>query len=136
MKFNRYKNISSSDISSLENEVNTLISKGCKPLGGISIAVTDRSILYVQTVIVEDESNNSLGALEKGGDLRRVRTRSEIQELMNELNDPAYIAPVPRYFSEVKRLALDGQKLAAVKYLMENTEMGLKEAKDWVDNYA
>ena len=108
MKFNRYKNISSSDISSLENEVNTLISKGCKPLGGISIAVTDRSILYVQTVIVEDESNNSLGAL----------------------------SSEPSYLSEVKRLVLDGQKLAAVKYLMENTEMGLKEAKDWVDNYA
>lgn len=107
MKFNRYKNILSADIAGLENEVNTLISKGCKPLGGISITVADRNIVYAQTVVVEDESNNSLG------------------EFSSE----------PYYLSEVRRLVLNGEKLAAVKHLKANSEMGLKEAKYWVDTH-
>jgi ribosomal protein L7/L12 len=37
------------------------------------------------------------------------------------------------YIIEVKKLALSGNKLVAVKLLKEKTGMDLREAKEWVD---
>ena len=63
--------------------------------------------MYLQAVIVDDDSNNSLGVF-----------NSE-----------------PEYFAEVRDLAVF-KKLVAIKLLMEKSGMGLKDSKDWVDeNY-
>ena len=106
MKYNKYKNISNKDLSSLAKTVNDFISKGCKPLGGVTVVVGVSNIIYVQTIIVDNDSNNALG----------------------EFNSE------PSYFREVRELASSGNKLSAVKLLKEETGIDLREAKEWVDN--
>ncbi len=106
MKYNKYKNISNKDLSSLAKTVNDFISKGCKPLGGVTVVVGVSNIIYVQTIIVDNDSNNALG----------------------EFNSE------PWYFREVRELASSGNKLSAVKLLKEETGIDLREAKEWVDN--
>ena len=106
MKYNKYKNIWNKDLNSLDQAINDFIAKGCKPLGGVSIVVGDKNMIYVQTITVDNDSNNVLG----------------------EFNtDPSYLI-------EVRELASSGNKLSAVKLLKDKTDMGLKEAKEWVDN--
>lgn len=40
---------------------------------------------------------------------------------------------VPAYLNEVKRLLLSGEKVKAIKVVCDNTNCGLKEAKDYVE---
>ena len=107
MKNNKYKNIYSKSLTSLDSIVNKLIADGCRPIGGVSVVVSDRAqnIVYVQTVVVDNENNSILGEF----------------------------TPEPRYYEKVKELAKT-QKLAAVKLFMEESGMDLKESKEWVDN--
>ena len=106
MKNNKYKNIWNKDLNSLDHTINDFISKGCKPLGGVSVVVGDKNIIYVQTIAVDNDSNNILG----------------------EFNSE------PLYLREVRELASSGNKLSAVKLLKDETGMDLKEAKEWIDN--
>jgi hypothetical protein len=105
MKYNSYKTISSHNLDFLNIEVNDFISKGCLPLGGVSSVNDGKNILFLQTLTVNDESNDALG-------------EKTIEE---------------EYIIEVKKLALSGNKLVAVKLLKEKTGMDLREAKEWVD---
>jgi hypothetical protein len=106
MKYNKYKNILNKDLNSLDQTINDFISKGCKPIGGVSIVVGVKNILYVQTITVDSDSNSVLG----------------------EINSE------PLYFRKVRELASSGNKLSAVKLLKDETGMDLREAKEWVDN--
>ena len=108
MKYNSYKTISNHNLDSLNIEVNNFISKGCVPLGGVSSVNDGKNILFLQTLTVNDESNDALGE----------KTFEE------------------EYIIEVKKLALSGSKLRAVELLKEKIGMSLIEAKEWVDrNY-
>jgi len=108
MKYNSYKTISNHNLDSLNIEVNNFISKGCVPLGGVSSVNDGKNILFLQTLTVNDESNDALGE----------KTFEE------------------EYIIEVKKLALSGSKLDAVKLLKEKTGMGFIEAREWVErNY-
>tara|TARA_B100001287_G_scaffold1325_1_gene1000 strand:- start:5827 stop:6162 length:336 start_codon:yes stop_codon:yes gene_type:complete len=106
MNYNKYKNIWNKDLNLLDLTINDFIAKGCKPLGGVSIIAGDKNIIYIQTITVDNDSNNVLG------------------EFHSE----------PLYLREVRELASSGNKLAAVKLLKDETDMGLQEAKEWVDN--
>ena len=64
-----------------------------------------KNILFLQTLTVNDESNDALGE----------KTFEE------------------EYIIEVKKLALSGSKLDAVKLLKEKTGMGFIEAREWVE---
>jgi len=105
MKYNSYKTISNHNLDSLNIEVNNFISKGCVPLGGVSSVNDGKNILFLQTLTVNDESNDALGE----------KTFEE------------------EYIIEVKKLALSGSKLDAVKLLKEKTGMGFIEAREWVE---
>ena len=70
-----------------------------------SIAI-NTNVFWIQTIIVNDDSNSVLGDFDV----------------------------IPPYLIEVRQLAAAGNKLAAVKLYKESTGLGLKEAKDWVDN--
>ena len=105
MKNNKYSNIMDKDIINLDRKINKLISEGCKAMGNVQcVKLSNGSVWWIQTVTVDDDSNNSLGVF-----------NSE-----------------PEYFAEVRDLAVS-KKLAAVKLLMEKSGMGLKDSKDWVD---
>ena len=105
MKYNSYKTISNHNLDSLNIEVNDFISKGCVALGGVSSVNDGKNILFLQTLTVNDESNDALGE----------KTFEE------------------EYIIEVKKLALSGSKLDAVKLLKEKTGMGFIEAREWVE---
>lgn len=108
MNFNKYKNLFASSITALEYEVNRHIAKGCTPLGGMSILKTKDSIIYVQSMVLTDDANDIFGS---------------------------YIS-TPQWLLQVAEFATSGSRLAAVKLYKENANVGLKEAKDWVDaNY-
>ena len=106
MKYNSYKTISSHNLDFLNIEVNDFISKGCLPLGGVSSVNDGKNILFLQTLTVNDESNDALG-------------EKTIEE---------------EYIIKVKKIALSGSKLNAVKLLKEKTGMGHLQAKEWVDH--
>jgi hypothetical protein len=108
MKYNRYSNVLSVDLEELNYRVNELISKGCSPIGGMVIIQIGQKLFYNQTIVVDSENNNVLGEYE--------------------------IYKEPSYIEEVRRLAKEGRKLEAVQLYKENTGMGLKESKDWVDS--
>lgn len=107
MKFNRYKNIVNSDLEQLDQVVNSFIANGCLPVGGMSVINMRDKIIFSQTVMMNDDSNDFLG-------------------LFEPFSEPSYLV-------EVRNLAAKGEKLAAVKLYMDNAQIGLKEAKDWVD---
>ena len=104
MKYKQYKNIVASNLDDLDNKVNDLIKKGCSPVGGLSTLQNSNGVYYIQTVN-SSNPNEALGEL----------------------------GTLPGYIAEVRMLAKT-QKLAAVKLYMNNTGLGLREAKDWVDN--
>jgi hypothetical protein len=107
MKYNRYTNVLRDNIDDLNQVVNDLIAQGCSVVGGLGMIHLSTKLFYYQTIIVEDENNEALGN---------------------------YTVPKePDYLAEVRRLALHGQKLEAVKLYKDMTGLGLKEAKDWVD---
>jgi len=114
MKYNKYKNISSGDLNSLDDKINDYISKGCKPIGGVSVVVGTKNVIYVQTIAVDFEYN-----LKQHAD-------NDSNNILGEFKS------VPEYLTKVRELAVS-KKLAAVKLLMAESGMDLKEAKNWVD---
>lgn len=114
MKYNKYKNICSGDLSTLDVKINNFISKGCKPIGGVSVVVGTSNIIYVQTITVDLEYHDNQHA------------DNDSKNILGEYKSE------PEYLTEVRELAVS-QKLAAVKLLIDKSGMSLKEAKDWVD---
>ena len=106
MKYKKYLNVVDEDITQLDHRVNEFISKGCKVVGNVNSIAINTNVFWIQTIIVNDDSNSVLGDFDV----------------------------IPSYLIEVKQLAAAGNKLAAVKLYKESTGLGLKEAKDWVDN--
>ena len=107
MKYNKYTNVLRNKLDELNQTVNDLISKGCEPIGGLSVTIIGDKVFYHQTLIVEDETNAILGYY------------IEDQE--------------PDYLNEVRRLTKEGKVLEAVKLYKEKSGVGLFEAKNWVD---
>jgi len=106
MKYNRYCNILREDLEELAQIVNSLVSKGCTPLGGLTVIQAGQKVFYNQTVVVEDENNNTLGV---------------------------YV-PGESFLKDVMQLIKEGKKLQAVKLYSDKTGISLSEAKDWVDS--
>jgi hypothetical protein len=107
MKYNKYSNVLRNNIDELNQTVNDLISKGCTPIGGLGLINIGDKVFYYQTMVVEDESNAIFGYY------------LENQE--------------PEYLNEVRSLAKEGKVLDAVKLYKEKADVGLFEAKTWVD---
>jgi hypothetical protein len=61
MKYNKYTNVVGLHIMELNRSVNDMISKGCKPIGGLVIHHIGDTMYYIQTMVVEDETNAILG---------------------------------------------------------------------------
>ena len=106
MKYKKYLNVVNQDITLLDHQVNEFISKGCKVVGNVNSITLNAKVFWIQTIIVNDDSNSALGDF----------------------------GVIPPYLIEVRQLAAAGNKLAAVKLYKESTGLGLKEAKEWVDN--
>jgi hypothetical protein len=104
MKYNKYKNVWNKDLNQLDRKVNEFISIGCKPIGGVSVVVSNSNVIYNQTIIVESDSNDALG---------KVFTE-------------------PAWTEEVLRLYADRETaLAARDLLIEKTGMSNDEAMQW-----
>lgn len=106
--------------NSMDEEVGTLLYDKHVPNQGDYIISND-TVYRVLQVVYDDDDNEILLRVEKG--------------------IPAY--GIPKYsaeltfsdpFKEVRRLALIGEKLRAVKLYKELTGKGLKECKDYVDS--
>ena len=62
MKNNKYANIMNKDIIELDKRINKLINEGCKVIGNVqNVTLGNGNVWWIQTVIVNDDSNNSLG---------------------------------------------------------------------------
>ena len=62
MKNNKYSNIMDKDIINLDRKINKLISEGCKAMGNVQcVKLSNGTVWWIQTVTVDDDSNNSLG---------------------------------------------------------------------------
>jgi len=105
MKYNKYKNVWNKDLNELDRKVNEFITKGCKPIGGVSVVVYNSNVIYNQTIIVESDSNDSLG---------KVLTEAPWTE-------------------EVVRL-LDRSVSDAIALLREKTGMSFDEAYAWLSD--
>lgn len=59
MEYNKYQVVLNNDIDVLVSEVNTLISKGCSPLGGLIVSNPKNQYLsiYMQTMIAPEKYN-------------------------------------------------------------------------------
>ena len=59
MEYNKYQVVLNNDIDVLISEVNTLISKGCSPLGGLIVSNSKDQYLsmYMQTMIAPEKYN-------------------------------------------------------------------------------
>ena len=62
MNYNKYEVLVNSDIDAIISEVNTFISKGCSPLGGLTVSHLNRNfmpsdsvVLYFQTIIAPEK---------------------------------------------------------------------------------
>tara|TARA_B110001450_G_scaffold147722_1_gene138115 strand:+ start:346 stop:585 length:240 start_codon:yes stop_codon:yes gene_type:complete len=59
MEYNKYQVVLNNDLDVLVSEVNTLISKGCSPLGGLIVSNPKNQYLsiYMQTMIAPEKYN-------------------------------------------------------------------------------
>ena len=59
MEYNKYQVVLNNDLDVLVREVNTLISKGCSPLGGLIVSNPKNQYLsiYMQTIIAPEKYN-------------------------------------------------------------------------------
>ncbi|MDZ4713704.1 MAG: hypothetical protein SGI89_15460 [bacterium] len=106
--------------SELKSRVIQLISQG-KKIDAIKLVVANR-----KTGLAEGK---------RIVDLLQNFDINDISSLQNLKNAAVEIKQTPEFASQITQLLQRGKKIEAIKLVVQNNRMGLKEAKDFVDNF-
>lgn len=68
---------------------------------------------------------------------RKTDDQRDLEALNNKISELSQVAPMSleETVPEVMKLLSQDKKIQAIKYVKDNTGVGLKEAKDWVEKY-